>query len=97
MGFPQEFTVPPSAVVYGVETYEGGEEALGFGAIAMETGPLPIVDYLEPVFQQFAESVRDTVLANLPDGRRARMYRTFMIGNQILSQEPGDLYPLAES
>lgn len=93
MPFPKEFTVPPSSVVYGVETYEGGEETLGFGAIAMETGQLPLTDYLEPLYQEFAEKVRDAVLAQLPPGRKGRMYRTFMIANQTLLQEPGELHP----
>lgn len=96
MSFP-EFTVAPNGVVYGVETYEGGEETLGFGAAAMTTGPLPLVDYLEPVYQEFAENVRDAVLANLPAGRRGRVFRVFMLGGEMLGQEPGELYPPVES
>jgi hypothetical protein len=95
--FPHDFTVTPNSVIYGVETYEGGEETLGFGAAAMTTGPLPLTDYLEPIYQEFADNVRDAVLAHLPAGRRGRTFRTLMLGGEVLGQEPGELYPLAEN
>lgn len=93
MTFPTAFTVTPSGVSYGVETYEGTETTIGFGTIALYTGPLPLTDYLEPVYQEFAENVRDAVLAHLPSGRRARTFRTFFFGDASLTQEPGELYP----
>jgi hypothetical protein len=97
VAFPTEFTVEPNSVVYGVETYEGGEETLGFGAAAMTTGPLPLTDYLEPIYQEFADTVRDAVLAHLPPGRRGRTFRNLMLGNEMLAQEPGELYPPKQS
>jgi len=93
MAFPTEFTVAPGGVSYGVEIYEGTEETIGFGMAVLETNQLPLTDYLEPVYQGFADNLRDTVLAQLPPGRKGRTYRRFFIGNQTVVTEPGELYP----
>lgn len=95
MSFPTAFTVAPSSVSYSVETYEGTDTQFGFGTTVLDTGPLPLTDYLEPVYQQFADNVRDTVLAQLPTGRHARTFRTFFLGERVLDRELGDLHPSA--
>lgn len=93
MSFPTAFTVAPSNVSYSVETYEGTDTGIGFGTTVLDTGRLSLTDYLEPLYQEFAENVRDTVLANLPSGRHARTFRTFFLGDLVLGQELGELHP----
>ncbi|MFJ4631553.1 hypothetical protein [Streptomyces sp. NPDC088847] len=93
MSFPTTFAVAPTSVSYSVETYEGTDTASGFGTTVLDTGPLPLTDYLEPVYQEFAENVRDTVLAQLPPNRQARTLRTFFLGERALGLELGELRP----